>query len=113
MGSTSVWMTFFPRIGKESGHGLFTCSDYMYLRDGILAPNDKNSSRLVRSSHLGILTIFVRGRLEDPAECAGSPKRDELRIDEIVRIALRRPRRKTGLEAEAILTDRPNGLLRC
>jgi len=56
----------------------------MYLRDGILAPNDKNSSRLVRSSHLGILTIFVRGRFEDPAECAGSPKRAELRIDEIV-----------------------------
>src|SRR2546425_4791582 len=83
-GSTSVWMTFFPRIGKESGHGLFTCSHYMYLRDGILAPNDTNSSRRVRSSHLGILAIFVRGRLEDPAECAGSPKRDELRINEIV-----------------------------
>src|SRR5437879_11804885 len=99
-------MTFFPRIGKESGHGLFTCSHYMYLRDGILAPNDKNSSRLVRSSHLGILTIFVRGRLEDPAECAESPKRDELRIDEIVRIAQRGRRRKKVLEAQTLLTER-------
>src|SRR5712692_8992988 len=70
-----------PAHRKRNGHGLFTCSHYMYLRDGLLAPNDKNSSRLVRPLPR-ILTIFVRGRFEDPAECAGSPKRDELRIDE-------------------------------
>src|SRR2546428_1944039 len=92
-------MTFFPRIGKESGHGLFTCSHYMYLRDGILPPpiadevfTGRESRPLREARGSWIEVVRVRGDRKrwtslglgiGEASLFETPKGDRLILDEI------------------------------